>query len=234
MEKQRGYIVVIEGTDGCGKQTQSKELLRKLNEAGYHARLQSFPNYDSQSSGPVKMYLGGEFGDVNSLDPYQASSLYAIDRLCTYNKDLKEFYENGGILILDRYVQSNMIHQAGKAKSLEDVDALLDWLNEFEFGTLRLPQPDRVIFLDVPVEVSLRLMEERGIHKTGTIKDVHEQDAEHINHAYKAGKYVGQKFGWDIINCTENGQIKSIDEISEVIWDRVIGDLEKDDVMGCN
>lgn len=232
MEKQKGYIVVIEGTDGCGKQTQSRELLRRLTDRGYDVRLQSFPNYESQSSGPVKMYLGGEFGDVNSLNPYQASSLYAVDRLCTYNKDLKAFYENGGILILDRYVQSNMIHQAGKAKSLDEVDELLDWLNEFEFGTLKLPKPDRVIFLDVPVDVSLRLMEERGIHKTGTAKDVHEQDPNHIRHAYNAGKYVGEKFNWDIINCTSNSQMKSVEEISDIIWERVKGDIEKDSSMG--
>lgn len=231
MEKQKGYIVVIDGTDGCGKQTQSKELLKRLTEMGYKVKMQSFPNYDSQSSGPVKMYLGGEFGDVNSLDPYQASSLYAIDRLCTYNKDLKNFYEDGGILILDRYTQANMIHQAGKAKSMQEVDVLLDWLNDFEFGTLKLPKPDRVFFLDVPVEVSLKLMEERGIHKTGTVKDIHEQDPNHLKHAYNAGKYVGNKFGWDILECTNNGKLKSVEAISEMIWERVKLDLEKDNSM---
>ncbi|MGN0960971.1 MAG: dTMP kinase [Christensenellales bacterium] len=226
MEKQKGYIIVIDGTDGCGKQTQAQVLLRRLLEAGYDVKLQSFPNYDSQSSGPVKMYLGGEFGDVNSLDPYQASSLYAVDRLCTYNKHLKDFYENGGILILDRYTQANMIHQAGKLSNKSEVDKLLEWLNDFEFGTLKLPKPDRVFFLDVPIEVSLKLMEERGIHKTGTAKDVHEQDPNHLKHAYNAGKYVGEKFGWDMINCVDNGKLKSIEEISELIWSRVKDDLE--------
>lgn len=227
MEKRKGYIVVIEGTDGCGKQTQSKALLSRLLDMGYDARLQSFPNYDSPSSGPVKMYLGGEFGDGNAMDSYQASSLYAVDRLCTYSKDLKEFYENGGILILDRYTQSNMIHQAGKSKNQEELDKLLDWINEFEFDTLKLPRPDRVIFLDVPVEVSFSLMENRNLHKSGTAKDVHEQDPNHIIHAYKAGKYVGEKFGWDIINCTENGQMKSVENISNIIWEIVKGDIER-------
>lgn len=226
MEK-KGYIIVIDGTDGCGKQTQSKILTQRLKDSGYPVKLQSFPNYDSPSSGPVKMYLGGEFGDVNSMDSYQASSLYAVDRLCTFSRDLKGFYEDGGILILDRYTQANMIHQAGKLHSHQEVDKLLEWIDEFEFETLKLPRPDRVIFLDVPVEVSMKLMEERGIHKTGTKKDVHEEDPNHLRHAYDAGKYVGNKFGWDMIDCTENGKLKSIEDISDIIWQRVKNDLDK-------
>lgn len=224
---KKGYIIVIDGTDGCGKQTQSKLLAERLGNEGYSVKLQSFPNYDSPSSGPVKMYLGGEFGDAQALDAYQASTLFAVDRLCTmFNKENKDFYDNGGILILDRYTQANMIHQAGKLHSTSEVDKLLDWIDDFEFRTLKLPRADKVIFLDVPVEVSMRLMEERGIHKTGTKKDVHEEDPNHLIHAYNAGKYVGKKFGWDIINCTENGILKSRKEISDIIWDRVKNDLK--------
>ena len=95
-----GYIIVIEGTDGSGKRTQTTRLYERLLSEGYNVRMQSFPNYDSMSSGGVKMYLNGDFGDTDmSLDAYQASSLYAVDRLCTYNKDLKAFYENGGIIV---------------------------------------------------------------------------------------------------------------------------------------
>lgn len=223
----KGYIIVIDGTDGCGKQTQSKLLATRLERAGYPVKLQSFPNYDSQSSGPVKMYLGGEFGDAQSLDSYQASTLFAVDRLCTlYGGELKKFYDDGGILILDRYTQANMIHQAGKLSNMQDVDTLLDWIDTFEFQTLRLPRADKVIFLDVPVDVSMRLMEERGVHKTGTKKDVHEEDPNHLRHAYDTGKYVGKKFGWDMIDCTDNGKLKSREEISDIIWDRVKKDLE--------
>ena len=152
-----GYIVVIEGTDGCGKQTQSKALYQKLLDLGLNARIQSFPNYDSPSAAPVKMYLGGEFGSDTSMDAYQASALYAVDRLCTYMKDLKEFYENGGIIVMDRYVQSNMLHQACKIGDRNEVDKYLDWLDKLEFGDFKLPRPNRVIFLDVPIEVSTKL-----------------------------------------------------------------------------
>lgn len=224
-----GYIIVIEGTDGCGKQTQAELLLHRLNIQGYKAKKLSFPNYDSPSCGPVKMYLGGEFGDANSMNAYQASSLYAIDRLCTYFKELKDFYENDGVIVLDRYVQSNMLHQAGKIEAKEEVDKYLDWLDDFEFEILKLPRPNRVVFLDVPVEVSRKLMKERGLHKSNTEKDVHEQDSEHITRAYNSGKYVSEKYKWDTIECTENGNMKSIETISNLIWNIVKNDIEKKD-----
>ena len=177
------------------------------------------------------MYLGGEFGDDKSLDAYQASSLYAVDRLCTYQKDLKKFYESGGIVLLDRYVQSNMLHQAGKIDNKEDVDKFLDWLDALEFGSLKLPRPDRVIFLDVPVEVSLKLAHSREGLKANTKKDIHEENPDHIYRAYNSGKYVSDKYGWDVIECTDNGQMKSIEEISDLIWGRVASDLENNNLQ---
>jgi len=222
-----GYIVVIEGTDGCGKQTQSKALYNRIKDLGLDVRIQSFPNYDSPSASPVKMYLGGEFGKDTSMDAYQASALYAVDRLCTYMKGLKEFYENGGIIVMDRYVQSNMLHQAGKIQDRKEVDKYLKWLDNLEFGDFKLPRPDKVIFLDVPLEVSKALMEERGILKSNTKKDVHEENSDHLRKAYESGKYCSEKLGWQTIPCTKDGKIKSIEEISELIWSVVWPDLQK-------
>ena len=221
-----GYIVVIEGTDGCGKKTQTDLLYQRLKERGLNVRTQSFPNYDSPSTGPVKMYLGGEFGGDNSMDAYQASALYAVDRLCTYVKDLKDFYEHGGVIVMDRYVQSNMLHQAGKIQDRKEVDKYLEWLDDLEFGHLKLPRPDKVLFLDVPLEVSRKLMEERGIHKSGTTKDVHEHNPEHLKHAYESGKYCAEKFGWDVIPCSFDGNMKSIEDISNIIWEKVSQELK--------
>lgn len=213
-----GYIVVIEGTDGSGKQTQAAKLYEKLKAQGHNVIRQSFPNYDSQSSAPVKMYLGGELCDrADEMDAYQTSSLFAVDRLCTYMKDLKVHYEAGGIIILDRYTQSNMLHQAGKIKDIAQRDKYLDWLDNFEFNELKLPRADKVIFLDVPPEVSMRLARERGELKVGKTKDIHEQDSNHLIDAYNSGKYVAQKYDWDIIDCVSNGNIKSIEEIHELI-----------------
>lgn len=223
-----GYIVVIEGTDGSGKQTQTELLTERLKKGGVEVRRQSFPNYDSPSSAPVKMYLGGEFGDSDqSLDAYQASTLFGVDRLCTYNKDLKDFYEQGGVIIFDRYVESNMLHQAGKLRDKTEVDKFCEWLDQLEFGTLKLPRPNKVIFLDVPVEVSTRLAHARAGLKANTAKDIHEQNPEHLVHAYNAGMYMCDKYGWDKINCTVDGNMRSIEDISNEIFAHVYADLIK-------
>ena len=213
-----GKIIVIEGTDGSGKQMQSTRLYEKLKAKGERVMLQSFPNYESICSGPVKMYLGGELSETaNDINAYQASAMFAVDRLCTMLK-LKEFLASGGTVILDRYVQSNMMHQAGKISDLTERDKFLEWLDEFEFGTLKLPRPDKVLFLNVPPEVSAKLREKRGIHKTGTAKDIHEHDPEHIINSYNAGLYVAKKFGWETIDCvTSKGELKSIEEIHNII-----------------
>lgn len=223
-----GYVVVIEGTDGCGKQTQAERLTKRLNDSGYVTRKVSFPNYSSPSASPVKMYLGGEFGDSDmSLDAYQASVLFTVDRLCTYNKDLKDFYLDGGIIVFDRYVQSNMLHQAGKLNNLEEINNYCDWLDALEFDTLKLPRPNKVIFLDVPVELSMKLAKERGELKAQTKKDIHEQNPDHLLHAYNCGKYMIDKYSWDSITCNEGDRMRTIEDISDEIFDIVIHDIEQ-------
>lgn len=217
----KGKFIVIEGTDGSGKKTQAKILCEKLNEAGINCIVQSFPNYDSPACTPVKMYLNGEFGDIGCLDAYQANSLYAVDRLCTM-MGLKDHIENGGSIVFDRYVESTMLHQAALIENQEERDEFLDYVNDFEFGKLKLPKPDLVIFLDVPVEVSKKLADSRGEYKSGNKKDILEQDVSHLTKAYNSGKYVANKFGWTQISClNESGNLKSIEEISNDIFEVV-------------
>ena len=226
-EEDMGYIIVIEGTDGSGKQTQSIKLYERLKAEGKNVIRASFPNYDSNSSAPVKMYLGGELCKrADELDAYQTSTLFAVDRLCTYMKDLKEHYEAGGIIILDRYTQSNMLHQAGKIHDKLERNKFLNWLDNFEFNELKLPRADKVIFLDVPPEVSRRLASERGELKAGTKQDIHEQDANHIIDAYNSGKYVASKYNWNIIDCVEKDNLKTIDEISDEVFKIVVRDIK--------
>lgn len=217
----KGKFIVIEGTDGSGKKTQAKILCEKLNEAGINCIVQSFPNYDSPACTPVKMYLNGEFGDIGCLDAYQANSLYAVDRLCTM-MGLKDHIENGGSIVFDRYVESTMLHQAALIENQEERDEFLDYVNDFEFGKLKLPKPDLVIFLDVPVEVSKKLADSRGEYKSGNKKDILEQDVSHLTKAYNSGKYVANKYGWTQISClNESGSLKSIEEISNDIFEVV-------------
>lgn len=217
----KGKFIVIEGTDGSGKKTQAKLLCEKLNAEGINCIVQSFPNYDSPACIPVKMYLNGEFGDIGCLDAYQANSLYAVDRLCTM-MGLKDHIEKDGSIVFDRYVESTMLHQAALIDNKEERDKFLDYVIDFEFGKLKLPKPDLVIFLDVPVEVSKKLADSRGEYKSGNKKDILEQDIYHLTKAYNSGKYVASKYGWTQISCIDtSGNLKSIEEISNDIFETV-------------
>lgn len=217
----KGIIISIEGTDGAGKHTQQQLLLNDLKELGYSVVDQSFPNYASDSSAPVKMYLAGEFGkDSNSLNAYQASVLYAVDRMCTYQKDLKSHYENGEIILFDRYVQSNFIHQCSKIDDMNEKLEFIKWEEELEYNTLGLPKPDLIFFIEMPVEKSLELARARAEYKTGESKDIHEEDTTYMTKSYNNGLALAKQLGWNIIHCVdENGNIKHIEDIHKEIMD---------------
>lgn len=212
------YIVVIEGTDGCGKKTQTDLLFDWATLSGLNVVRQSFPNYESKSAAPVQMMLNGELGaSASSLDAYQASTLYATDRLCTLTK-LKQENPNCNTILFDRYVESNMLYQAGKISNLNERDVFLDWLCDFEFEKLKLPRANKVIFLDMPVEKSLQLAASRGALKAGTSKDIYEQDTAFMHQTYNASKYVAKKYGWDVVSCVnKDGNLKSILDIHNEI-----------------
>ena len=215
----KGTIISIEGTDGAGKHTQQQLLFKDLKEMGYEVFEQSFPNYESDSSAPVKMYLGGEFGaSVNCLDAYQASVLYAIDRMCTYKKTLESHYKNGEILLFDRYVQSNFIHHCSKIEDDDEKQEFIAWEEDLEYNLLGIPKPNLIFFIEMPVEKSLELARSRADYKTGAKKDIHEEDPTHLQKSYDNGLNLAKKLGWTIIHCVdENGNLKSIDEIHKEI-----------------
>ena len=157
-----GKIFVIDGTDGSGKQTQFMKLQERLTKENINYKTVSFPNYDSPSSSLVKMYLSGEFGtDAKKISPYIASTFYAADRYATYKKDLEEYYNNGGIILADRYTTANMVHQAGKIYNKEEREKFLNWLWDYEFNLYGLPIPNEVFFLKMPPEKSLELIKDR-------------------------------------------------------------------------
>lgn len=217
----KGTIISIEGTDGAGKHTQQQLLLKELQEKGYKVVDQSFPNYESDSSAPVKMYLAGEFGkDSNSLNAYQASVLYAVDRMCTYQKDLKSHYEDGKIILFDRYVQSNFIHQCSKIDDMNEKLKFIEWEENLEYNTLGLPKPDLVFFIEMPVEKSIELAHARADYKNGQTKDIHEEDTEYLTKSYNNGLALAKELGWNIVHCVdESGNLKTIDEIHAEIMD---------------
>ena len=208
-------IINIEGTDGSGKKTQTDLLYDYLMKKGYKVKKFSFPNYESNSSALVKMYLNGEFGEkVDDINAYQASSIYAVDRLGTMLQTNINDYD---YIIFDRYVSSNMIHQSTRITDLDELDYYLEWLEDFEYGKLKLPRPDKILFLDVPIEISMKLARQRQDLKNGQKQDIQEKDDEHLKKAYKRGKYVANKLNWTVIDCSKNDNIKSIDEIHQDI-----------------
>ena len=224
----KGLIISIEGTDGAGKHTQQQLLLNDLKDLGYTVFDQAFPNYDSPSSAPVKMYLAGEFGkEANSLNAYQASALYAVDRMCTFKKDIEPHYNNGEIILFDRYVQSNFIHQCSKIDDIDQKLEFIKWEEEFEYDTLGLPKPDLIFFIEMPVEKSLELARARAEYKTGESKDIHEEDTSYMTKSYNNGLTLAEKLGWNIIHCVDDeGNVKHIEDIHKEIMDIAVAFLK--------
>lgn len=218
-----GKLIIIEAGDGSGKATQTQKLFERLNEAAYKVKKVSFPNYDSPSSSLIKMYLSGAFGEkADDVNPFVASTFYAVDRFASFKTDWESFYNQGGIILADRYTTSNMVHQASKIKDETARDQYLEWLRNFEFELFQLPEPDLVLFLDMPPEYSRKLMAERNNKFTGEAeKDIHEKDAKHLEEAYCNAKAIARKYGWVEIPCTEKGHLKSIDEIHQLIYEQV-------------
>jgi len=212
-----GKLIVIEGLDGSGKATQTARLTEALQAAGHSVRKVSFPDYESNSSALIKMYLAGEFGNKpDDVNAYAASAFYAVDRYASYKTNWGSFYEEGGIVIADRYTTSNAIHQCCKLPE-EQWESYLDWLYTFEHRQMGIPAPDRVIYLQVDVEESQKLMSGR-YQGDEAKKDIHEANVEYLNRSRKAADYCARKLGWQVVRCYENGVMRSIEDIhSEVM-----------------
>lgn len=211
-----GKLIVVEGLDGSGKATQSKKLFDTLKSRGENVIKVSFPDYESNSSALVKMYLGGEFGtDPDSVNPYAASSFYAVDRFASYAKNWKEFYLNGGTVIADRYTTSNAIHQCAKLPE-EKWEDFIKWLFEYEYELIGIPTPYRTIYLRVDPDVSQELMTKR-YEGNEAKKDIHEANIEYLKRSRLAADFCARSLGWNVIECIKDGKMRSIDEIAEDI-----------------
>ena len=224
-----GKLFVIDGTDGSGKQTQFELLKKHLTEDGIEYRTVSFPNYDSPSSSLVKMYLSGEFGEnAKEVSPYIASTFYAADRYATFKKELKEYYENGGIILADRYTTANMVHQAGKITDGEEREKFLNWLFDLEFNIYGLPVPTEVFFLNMPpkkVEELIKNRENKFTHSDK--KDIHERDSKHLEESYNAACSLVGKYDWNEIKCVRNEEIRTREDIHDEIYNIVYKEIQK-------
>jgi len=209
-----GKLYVIEGVDGSGKATQTELLYQALLAQGKTVRKVSFPDYDSPSSSLIKMYLNGEFGtDPQDVNAFATSVFFAVDRFASFQKDWKTFYDEGGIIIADRYVTSNLVHQAGKITDAAEKEHYIHWLNELEYGIFGLPKPDCVIFLDMPPVYSLKLRQERNALKQGLTQDIHEADQTYLQNAYDNAIGIAKHQAWYTISCVAGEQIRTIEDI---------------------
>lgn len=217
-------LIIIEGLDGSGKSTQTQLLEDALKKEHIDYRKIKLPDYDSPSSTLVKMYLGGEFGkSADSVNAYAASAFYATDRYSSYMLDWKKDYLSGKVIIADRYATSNSIYQMEKLP-LDKWDSYLEWSADFEYEKLGIPKPDLVIFLDMPIEVSQKLMTSRYGGDENK-KDVHEANVEFLKKCRKAALYTAEKQGWTVIQCSDGEKPYSIEEIHEQIINKVKEEL---------
>ncbi|HCB93356.1 MAG TPA: thymidylate kinase [Selenomonas sp.] len=216
---EKGRLIIIEAGDGSGKATQTKALYDHLIADGKSVKKISFPDYESDSSALVRMYLAGDFGNrPEDVNAFAASTFYAVDRFASYRMNWKEAYDNGTLILADRYTTSNMVHQAVKLEDGDKRKSFLDWLWDFEFVKLGLPVPDMVIFLDMDPAVSDKLITSRA---KGKEKDIHERDTSYLHRCHKVYLELADKYDWHRIQCSENGAPRSIEAIHEDVYTAV-------------
>ena len=220
-----GKLIVIEGTDGSGKSTQFRLMSERLEKDGVTFKHIVFPRYDQDSSALIRMYLGGQFGTKPSdVNAYAASSFYAVDRFASYKMDWGQWYEEGGVVLSDRYTTSNAVHQASKEPE-EKREPFLHWLYDFEYDKLGLPRPDLTIYLDVPTDFTEKMMRKRE-QDTNTKADIHEKDMQYLATCRQTGRAAAEYYGWTVIQCVKDGQMRSIDDIHQEIYSHVMKCLE--------
>ncbi len=212
----KGKLIVIEGLDGSGKNTQATALYETMKNEGKNVIKVSFPDYSSQSAALINMYLSGQFGeDPDCVNPYAATAFYAVDRYASFQTKWKAHYESGGIVIADRYTTSNAIHQCSKLPE-DQWDSYLRWLFEFEYRYIAIPEPDEVIYLRVDPEVSQKLLDKRYDNDAAK-KDIHERSTDYLMRSRKAADYCADLLKWTIVECTAAGSMRSKEDIASEV-----------------
>lgn len=220
-----GKLIVIEGTDGSGKSTQFRLLTDRLESEQVKFQKLVFPQYSEPSSALIRMYLGGEFGKSPSdVNAYAASAFYSVDRYASYRKVWGKWYEEGGLVVSDRYTTSNAVHQASKEPE-DKREGFLNWLYDFEYDKLGLPRPDLVIYLDVPTDFTEKMLRHRET-ETHTHADIHEQDMQYLATCRRMGRAAAEHYGWTVIRCVRDGAMRSMEDIHEEIYRHVAACLE--------
>ena len=213
-----GKLIVIEGLDGSGKATQTALLCERIEKLGIGYSRISYPNYDSPSSSLVRMYLGGELSDdPDGVNPYAAAAFYAVDRCADFLKYRKKEYDGGGLFISDRYATSNAVYQTSKLPK-EQWAAYIGWLDDLEYNKLGVPRPDLVIYLDMDIGVSQKLLSKR-YNGDDNKKDIHEANTDFLKRCRETALFAAKTLGWHIIRCDDGETPRSPDDISNDIFE---------------
>ena len=214
-----GKLIVIEGScDGVGKSTQYKLLVdRLIKDTDKVITTHHFPSYGTYQGRPVEEYLKGNYGKVSELSPYFVNSLYAQDRAITWLTGLKQEYDKGGIIVLDRYTTSSLIYQSSVIKDLEEREKFINYICDYEYNKLGIPEPDLVIFLHAPFELARDLKAKRK-NNDGVQNDIHESDLEFMKNVSDTSISIANKFNWSYIECTKDNQMRTIEEIHEDVY----------------
>lgn len=215
-----GLFIDLEGLDGCGKTTQTELLCKRFEKENIKYKKIKLPDYESDSSILVRKYLNGDFGkNANDVNAFAASVLFAADRFASYTEKWKNDYKNGTLIFSDRYTPANALYQMTKLEP-EEWDSYLEWLFDFEYNKIGIPEPTMVVFLDMPVEVSQKLMTSR-YNGDESKKDVHECNVEFLHKCRESALYACKKYCWKVISCAENGELLSIETINDKIYEAI-------------
>jgi dTMP kinase len=221
---KRGKLIVIDGSDGSGKATQTRLLLARLKAEGYKTKTLDFPQYEENFFGAlIGRSLAGDFGDFIAIDPHIGSVLYAADRFESRPK-IEAWLKAGYVVVLDRYVSANQIHQGGKIHDVKKQKEFLAWLDQMEHGVFGLPRPDVIIYLDVPVEVSQKLLSQeeqqrKKVYLKKGQRDLAETNVKHLSESRENALRLVKKLNrWERINCTAKGAMLSRERIAEKVW----------------
>ena len=213
----RGKLIVFEGADGAGKATQTRLLAQRFQAEGIPFHEIDFPRYGNPFAEPARLYLNGALGSSpGDVSAYAASTLYAVDRYASYKEDWGGIYASGGLILANRYATSNAVHQAAKLPESER-QAYLDWLFDLEYRRLELPEPDLVVYLDLPVEISGQMLHLRQ-EATHTQADIREQDGDYLRACRESARDIAGRLGWKVVDCSRAGAMRAPEDIHEELW----------------
>jgi dTMP kinase len=217
-------FIVIDGSDGSGKATQLKELIKHLKKSGVKTAIVDFPRYDKPASFFVREYLNGKYGSLKEMGPYKSSIFYALDRFDAAS-EIRKWLKEGRVVIANRYVSSNMAHQGAKILKSAERRKYFNWNYSLEYEIFGIPKPNLTIVLNVPATIAQGLVDKKGSREYigGVKRDIHEANLQHLKRAEATYKELIGLYPKDfrLIMCVESKRLLSVPEVHEKVWDMV-------------